>query len=63
MKQIEVDYEIGQKVKIKLNGVIGIVKSIWKDKNRIKYEVKWAFSDTSIHGKWFETDEIEEITD
>lgn len=62
MKQIEVDYEIGQVVRIKLNKTVGRVRGIWKDKDQIEYRVEWALSDTSIHGKWFRKDELEEVT-
>lgn len=62
MKQIEVNYEIGQQVKIKVNGVVGKINGIWIDVGRTVYNVEWVSSDSSIHTKWFVKDEIEEVT-
>ena len=61
MKQIEVDYVIGEEVKIKVNGVIGKINGIWIDISRIVYDVEWVSPDTSIHTKWFTKDEIRDI--
>lgn len=62
MKQIEVDYEIGQRVRIEVNGKIGGVKGIWIDKNSIiNYNVEWATNDGAVDDRWFKTDEITAI--
>lgn len=61
MKQIEVDYEIGQKVKIELNQMVGTVKIIWVEKGQTKYNVEWAIDDSKIHDKWFNADEVRAI--
>ena len=61
MKQVEVDYVIGEEVKIKVNGTVGKINGIWIDVSRITYNVEWVSQDTSIHTKWFYKDEIEEI--
>ena len=61
MKQIEVDYEMGQEVKIKVNGVKGKINAIWIDVSRITYNVEWTLTDTSIHTRWFTKNEIEDI--
>ena len=61
MKQVEVDYEIGQKVRIKANKVVGKINGIWIDVSRTVYSVEWILLDTSINTKWFVKDEIEEV--
>ena len=61
MKQIEVDYEVGQKIKIKANGIIGTINGVWKDLSRISYDVEWVSSTTAIMNRWFLKEELEEV--
>lgn len=60
-KTIEVDFEIGQKVKIKVNTIVGKIIGIWADVSRISYNVEWVSSTTAIMDKWFVSKEIEAI--
>lgn len=63
MKKIEVDYEMGQRVRIKANGRMGEIRGIWIDKNVIGYSVEWVIEDGTIHDRWFKVDEIRSINE
>ncbi len=60
-KTIEVDFDIGDKVKIKANGAIGIINGVWKDVSRINYNVEWVAPTSSLMNKWFISKELERI--
>lgn len=60
MKQIDIDYEVGEKVEVKLTGRIGKVIGVWKDKEGdMNYNVEWACDDGDIHDRWFKVNELE----
>ena len=60
-KTIEVDFEMGQKVKIKANGIAGNINGIWVDISRISYDVEWVSTTSAIMNKWFISKELEAV--
>ena len=60
-KQIEIDFEMEQRVKIIVNAMIGKINGIWIDLFGIKYNVEWVGPDTSLNNRWFAGKELERV--
>lgn len=61
MKKIEVDFEMGQNVKIKFNQTIGKIIGIWVDIKVTHYNVEWVTTTSAINDRWFVEEEIVEV--
>jgi len=60
-KQIEVDYIMKERMRVKVNGVEGRINGIWIDVAGLKYNVEWVTEDKNIHTMWFVASEIESL--
>ena len=59
-KTVDVDYEMGERVRIRVNDVRGRINGIWIDVAGIKYNVEWVNpDDTAIHTRWFVKEELD----
>lgn len=61
MKKIEVDFEMGQIVKIKFNQTVGKIIGIWVDIKVTHYSVEWVTTTSAINERWFVKEEIAEL--
>ena len=59
-KTIEVDFEMGEGVRIRINDTRGKINGIWIDVAGTKYNVEWVTYETSdIHTRWFVKEELD----
>lgn len=56
----EIQFMIGDEVKIMANGCKGKVYEIWITKDTVKYNVKFADLSGRINETWFGKDELEQ---
>ena len=61
-KTVEVDFKMGERVRIRINDVRGKVNGIWIDVASIKYNVEWVNYETSaINTRWFVKEELDSL--
>lgn len=59
MKKIIFAFEIGEKVKIKASGRIGVVEGLWVGtEGQKQYEVKYSDRNGGVFSTWFRTEEL-----
>ena len=61
-KTVEVDYVMGERVRIRVNDTRGTINGIWIDVAGIKYNVEWVTYETSaINTRWFVKEELDSL--
>lgn len=60
-KNVEIKFQVGQKVRNKLTGRIGLIVAIWIDLQGIKFSVLFFDDPDNLCRHWFKAEQIEAV--